>query len=120
MEKKTAHIHKNRNIIILSMFFSILNKTTLIFQIHNATPADSGEYACIATSELGSVITKATLTVLGKVFSVKHYEVITRRLNHLRWRHEKIPNICKTKTQTSLFTYQVLSILWKFIFYVVL
>lgn len=80
MEKKTAHIHKNRNIIILSMFFSILNKTTLIFQIHNATPADSGEYACIATSELGSVITKATLTVLGKVFSVKHYEVITRRL----------------------------------------
>lgn len=62
------------------MFFSILNKITLIFQIQNATPADSGEYACIATSELGSVITKATLTVLGKVFSVKHYEVITRRL----------------------------------------
>lgn len=35
-------------------------------KIHNATPADSGEYSCVATSELGSVMTKATLSVVDR------------------------------------------------------
>jgi hypothetical protein len=36
-----------------------------ILKIHDVTPEDSGEYSCIAISELGTVITRATLTVLG-------------------------------------------------------
>lgn len=36
------------------------------FQLSQVSHADSGEYSCVAISELGTVVTRATLTVLGE------------------------------------------------------
>ena len=49
--------------ILVHRFFKHADSS--ILKIHDVTPEDSGEYSCIAISELGTVITRATLTVLG-------------------------------------------------------
>ena len=37
-----------------------------MLQLSQVSLADCGEYACVASSELGTVITRASLTVLGR------------------------------------------------------
>jgi hypothetical protein len=57
------------------------------FQISQVTIADSGEYTCVANSDIGGVVTKATLSVLDRPDPPCKPEVKTQvgTSVHLEW-----------------------------------
>ena len=53
-------------IVLIEQCCIVLTLTLLVLQISQISLADSGEYACVASSDIGSVATKATLTVIDR------------------------------------------------------
>lgn len=62
--------HKHSNVFLINSVFIISDSGEATLRIIGAASEDDGVYTCIATNELGSVTSSASLRVLGK--RVKH------------------------------------------------